>query len=195
MNTRTATLVFLMIAVLAVLPACKGNGKVKDQPEPPDTATTQADSQRATPPAAEDVEVTGGGFGDAEPDSAPLVAPTIEELNRQGVLQTIYFGFDEYDLGDEARRLLRENSNWLNDSPNRDYRIVVQGHCDERGTIDYNLALGEKRARAVREYLIDLGVDPARVRIVTYGEERPAARGHTEAAWAQNRRAVSVVEQ
>ena len=72
--------------------------------------------------------------------------------------------------------------------------ITIEGHADERGTAEYNLALGERRASAVREYLVSLGVDSQRIRIVSYGEEQPADPGHTEAAWAKNRRAVSVIE-
>ena len=117
---------------------------------------------------------------------------TIAELNQRGVLQTIYFEFDQYDLSDSSRGVLQANAQWLQSNP--EYRIVVEGHCDERGTIEYNLALGEKRARAVSDYLDDLGLGGSRVRMITYGEERPADSMSSEAAWAKNRRAEFVIE-
>jgi len=189
---RKAPLIALVIVALAVAPGCKKK-KPQDEPQAPETpsATQQATPEPEEAPA--DVEVTEG-FKQAEPESAPITEAAIEELNRQGVLKTIYFGFDEYDLSEEAREILRGNSTWLNAGTNHEFRVVIEGHCDERGTIEYNLALGEKRARAVRAYLVDLGIATARVRIVTYGEEQPAAMGHTESAWARNRRAVSLLE-
>jgi peptidoglycan-associated lipoprotein len=117
----------------------------------------------------------------------------VAKWNAEGVLKTVYFSFDQYDLDDPARTVLQANSSWLG-GVGKQVDIRVEGHCDERGTIEYNLALGERRASAVREYLVSLGVDSQRIRIVSYGEEQPADPGHTEAAWAKNRRAVSVIE-
>jgi peptidoglycan-associated lipoprotein len=88
--------------------------------------------------------------------------------------------------------VLQQNGDWLLGNPQ--YNIRIEGHCDERGTIEYNLALGERRASAVRDYLVSLGVDAFRIRIVSYGEEDPADPGHDEAAWARNRRGVFVIE-
>jgi len=103
----------------------------------------------------------------------------------------VFFGFDRYDLSAEARATLDRQAAWLNKYPA--VNVTIEGHADERGTREYNLALGERRATAARNYLIAAGVDGARLRTVSYGKERPAVPGSNEAAWAQNRRAVSVI--
>ena len=110
----------------------------------------------------------------------------------RGVLERIYFQFDKSDLSDTARRTLRRNADWLNNNPS--FRVIVEGHCDERGTIEYNLALGQRRANTVREYLVNLDIPANRLRIVSFGEERPAQLGHDDSAWSMNRRAEFVVE-
>ena len=110
-----------------------------------------------------------------------------EKIELQTRLQDIHFDFDRYDLREDARRTLAENAAVL--KRNRRPRILIEGHCDERGTVEYNLALGEKRAQAAQTYLIRLGIDAARIRTVSYGKERPLDPGHNEVAWARNRRA------
>ncbi|MCP3982398.1 MAG: peptidoglycan-associated lipoprotein Pal [bacterium] len=112
---------------------------------------------------------------------------------QQRVLKNIYFALDKHDLTEEARSTLKNNSTWL--KAHDEFGIVVEGHCDERGSIEYNLALGERRANAVREYLTDLGIDHSRMRLVSYGEERPVADGSSESAWSQNRRAAFIIEE
>ena len=101
-------------------------------------------------------------------------------------LRTIYFDFDKYNLRDDAKRALESNAKIL--MANSKARIVIEGHCDERGTTEYNLALGEKRASTARDYLIRLGVDASQISVISYGEERPVALGHDEESWAENRR-------
>ena len=103
----------------------------------------------------------------------------------------VFFDFDKYNLDDKSRATLDKQAAWLNANPS--VSIIIQGHCDERGTREYNLALGERRANAAKVYLLQLGVNPNRVKTISYGKERPVAIGSTEAAWAQNRRSVSVV--
>ena len=103
----------------------------------------------------------------------------------------VFFGYDRYDLTAAARATLERQAQWLQRYPNR--RMVVEGHADERGTREYNLALGERRANAVKNYLVAVGVSPSRVTTISYGKEQPAVLGATEAAWAQNRRGVTVV--
>lgn len=97
----------------------------------------------------------------------------------------VYFDLDQYRLSADAQGILRRQAAWLTSYPN--VNILVAGNCDERGTREYNLALGERRASIVKNYLVDLGVDPARVQTVSYGKERPLALGSTEQSWAQNR--------
>ncbi len=100
-------------------------------------------------------------------------------------LEDIYFDFDEDVLKPEARKILVAHAGWL--AGNRDYRVTIEGNCDERGTEEYNLALGQRRADAAKKYLMDLGVDANRISTISYGEDRPVDPGHNEEAWAKNR--------
>ena len=100
---------------------------------------------------------------------------------------TIYFDTDRYDIDSTDQAALRSQAQWLMRYPNK--QATIEGHCDERGTRDYNLALGERRANAAKDYLVAHGVDGSRIETISYGEERPFATGHDEASWAQNRRA------
>ena len=104
----------------------------------------------------------------------------------------IYFEFDKSTLLEEAKLKLKQKAAWLTAHP--DASIVIQGHCDERGTSEYNMALGDRRARSAKDYLVDLGIDSRRMTTVSYGEEKPIALGHNEAAWAKNRRAEFVIK-
>jgi peptidoglycan-associated lipoprotein len=112
-----------------------------------------------------------------------------EELKES--LQNIYFDFDKYFLRSEAKETLAKNAEYL--KANLSVKIKIEGHCDERGTVEYNLALGEKRARSAMEYLINLGIEPKRISIISYGKERPVDPGHNEEAWAKNRRDEFVI--
>jgi len=102
-------------------------------------------------------------------------------------LTDINFDFDNFDLGDEAREVLKKHAAWLTE--NKGVNITVEGHCDERGTAEYNLALGERRAKAAATFLVNMGIDDKRIKTISYGEELPLDPGHDEAAWARNRRA------
>lgn len=104
----------------------------------------------------------------------------------------VFFGYDRYDLSAEARDVLEAQAQWLQQYPA--LGVTVEGHCDERGTREYNLALGERRANSVKNYLVALGVSPSRVTTISYGKERPAAPGSNEQAWSQNRRGVTKVD-
>ncbi len=104
-----------------------------------------------------------------------------------GPLEDVRFDYDSAQLTDAARGLLERHAQWM--KSRRSLRIAVEGHCDERGTVEYNLALGDQRARATRDYLVSLGVEGAMLTTVSFGKERPLDTGSTEAAWARNRRA------
>jgi peptidoglycan-associated lipoprotein len=117
---------------------------------------------------------------------------TAHDINTRGLLKTVYFAFDSSELTPDAQATLRTNAQWLKANPG--YKVLIQGHCDERGTIEYNLALGERRGSAVRDYLANLGIARADMRVVSYGEERPATPGHDESAWSRNRRAEILAE-
>jgi len=125
------------------------------------------------------------------PDSdIPVSQPTAEPsdvITGDMGLRPVFFDFDKYDITAPGRETLNANARILKDKPAM--RLTIEGHCDERGTTQYNLALGEKRARAAMNYLVSLGIDAGRLEIVSYGKERPFAMGHDESAWAQNRRA------
>ncbi|MCB9092644.1 MAG: peptidoglycan-associated lipoprotein Pal [Halobacteriovoraceae bacterium] len=108
-----------------------------------------------------------------------------------GAISTVYFAFDSATISDAARATLDANSEYL--KSNSDVQVQIEGHCDERGSVQYNLALGERRANAVRDYLVAMGVDSARITTISYGKERPIDLGHDEAAWARNRRGNFVI--
>jgi len=131
---------------------------------------------------------------DTSASSSASAAGNLPPGTQQGLVQVgdrVFFGFDRYDLTPEAQSTLQAQAAWLNAYPN--INLLVEGHADERGTREYNLALGERRANSVRNYLIALGIDPSRLQTISYGKERPAVVGSNEQAWAQNRRGVSVI--
>jgi len=109
----------------------------------------------------------------------------------EGPLKDIHFAFDSYELDEAARGTLRDNGNWIKDHAQA--KVEVEGHCDERGTVEYNLALGAKRARAAKDYLVALGVSADRLTTISYGEELPLCHEHNEECWQRNRRAHFVV--
>ena len=143
---------------------------------------------------APDSTATTGGDGASTSSSASSstsLAESSPEWFAVNVGDRVFFGFDKYDLAGEARRTLELQAAWLKKYPQ--YKVVVEGHADERGTREYNLALGERRANSVKDYLIALGIDPSRIETISYGKERPVALGHDEESWAKNRRSVSVI--
>lgn len=132
----------------------------------------------------------GAGAG-AGAGTAGMPSPDTVAYFNQVIGDRVFFGLDEYTLDAEAQATLRKQAEWLNAHPNTN--ITVEGHADERGTRQYNLALGARRANSARAYLASLGVDPSRMEAVTYGKERPVALCSNESCWSQNRRAVTVV--
>ena len=116
---------------------------------------------------------------------------SLEELNKEQVLKKSNFDFDMYTIREDMKPILQANANWLLKFPS--VEVLVEGHCDERGTIEYNIALGEKRAEAARNYLVSLGMTPAKVKIISYGKSKPLVQGVDEATYFQNRRAEFVI--
>jgi peptidoglycan-associated lipoprotein len=106
--------------------------------------------------------------------------------------ENVHFEFDRADLTPEAVAVLKKKASWLGYNPQ--VAVMIQGHCDERGTNEYNLALGERRAQSAKNFLVTMGIDGARLSMISYGEERPLDPGHTEEAWAKNRRAQFVIQ-
>ena len=113
------------------------------------------------------------------------------DFERSVTSNTVHFALDKYDLNPEARAILDSQAGWLAHWPNEP--VSLEGHCDERGTREYNLALGDRRANSAKNYLAARGINPARISTISYGKERPIALGSDEASWAQNRRAVTIV--
>ena len=152
----------------------------------------------AAPEAAEEEAESGYGeteveFKDTGAEEEARLARLKEEKERklEGAIQAfqsenIYFDFDRAELKPEARGTLRKKANWLMENPG--FSVRIDGHCDERGTNEYNLALGERRANVAVEFMMTLGVSGDRLSTLSFGEERPAVSGHDEGAWAQNRR-------
>jgi len=132
------------------------------------------------------------------PQTAPAPAPVTSRILpgsaedfRVNVGDTVHFGYDQYNVEDNDKAVLGRQAQWLAKYPS--VRVAVEGHCDERGTREYNLALGARRANAVKEYLVSQGVSAARVETVSYGKERPICTESNEACWTQNRRGVTVI--
>jgi peptidoglycan-associated lipoprotein len=132
----------------------------------------------------------GEGMGGARMGTA---RPGTQEDMVVNVGDRVFFGFDKSDLTAEARATLDRQATWLKTYPS--VSMTMEGHCDERGTREYNLALGERRAQAAKNYLVAAGIEAGRITTVSYGKERPAVLGSNDAAWAQNRRAVTTIMQ
>jgi peptidoglycan-associated lipoprotein len=127
-----------------------------------------------------------------EPLPADSVAGrSLDDLNKDSPLRPIFFEYDSSDVSDSARTILQANAGILKKYPS--WVITIEGHCDERGTAEYNLALGERRAVSARAYLVSLGIDASRLRTVSYGSEFPFDPAHQESAWSRNRRAHFVI--
>ena len=116
---------------------------------------------------------------------------SLEELNKDQILKRINFDFDKYTVREDMKALLQANANWLLKFAT--VEVLVEGHCDERGTIEYNIALGEKRAEAAKNYLVSLGMKAAKIKIISYGKNKPLVQGEDEASYFQNRRAEFII--
>jgi len=170
MTQFSRSLKFACVSAVLILGACTHKQEAVNTPPPP-----------APAPAA-------------APAPAPVtsrILPGSAEDFRVNVGDTVHFGYDQYNVEDNDRALLGRQAQWLARYPA--VRVTVEGHCDERGTREYNLALGARRANAVKEYLVSQGVSAARVETVSYGKERPICTESNEACWTQNRRGVTVV--
>jgi len=176
----------LLVLALSVV-ACSGGSKATaPPPEPAPEPTPVVDEtiieEEVSEPVTESLSTE---------DVSSEIPDDLMVLNQRGYLEDTFFDTDRFDLTPEARGVLAKNANWLLQYPT--VLVLVEGHCDERNTREYNLALGERRANAVRDYLKSLGVSGDRVRTISYGEEKPFALGQSEEAWRLNRRAHFVI--
>ncbi|NQV79925.1 MAG: peptidoglycan-associated lipoprotein Pal [Alphaproteobacteria bacterium] len=172
-----------MIAALFVVAACATAGE-----EEAATSGAGGGAQAAAPAR---VEQSQSGASEQAARQAPVITPGSAQDLVANVGDRVFFDFDKFDLRASSRTTLERQSAWLKRFPN--LNVTIEGHADERGTREYNLALGERRANSVKDFLVSQGIDPRRVRTISYGKERPVALGSNEAAWGQNRRGVTSV--
>lgn len=170
----------LLGALTMLFPACSPKPKPAPAPE----------VKAAPTPAPTPVPVKQEEFKPAPVEKVDDLGD-LENLNKAGYLKDTFFDFDKFNIRADQRDALAADAEWLKKYQKVQFR--VEGHCDERGTAQYNMALGEKRASAVKDYLTSLGIDAGRIETVSYGKERPFVKGQNEEAWAQNRRGHFVI--
>lgn len=180
--TPLAVLAFIAVAVLPLTEGCKKKPPTTTEEARPPVEAPVTPETAVPPPPAPPRDADMGG---------DVMTEEIADMNRKGYLQHAYFDYDASDLRDDARSALSANAEWLKRYPS--IQVLISGHCDERGTSAYNLALGDSRANAARSYLESLGVSGGRLRTVSYGKERPFCAESTEDCWQQNRRAHFVI--
>ncbi len=187
---------FLAKAAFAILPAllllgCGTSGEVKDELEGEagqgSEQMTDMDSSTSTQGVGDGSDLTGERM-DGGAEDLTTAADSLNDPNSLLSKRVIYFDFDKSDIQDEFRDIINAHAEYL--AINQGVNITIEGHTDERGTREYNIALGERRANAIKRMLTLQGVSASQIRVISYGEERPAALGHGENAWALNRRAI-----
>ena len=183
--------VVTLILVLAVSGACKKDPAAVPGPAPFPTASTSGSSGTTTPPTVvSNVPPPAATIPVDQPiisGNDPIASASIETINKDSPLQAVFFAYDSDTIDEKAKaamtsnaQVLRKYATWI---------VTIEGHCDERGTAEYNLALGDRRAQAVKNYMVSLGISADRFRTVSYGNEFPFSPGHDESAWSLNRRA------
>lgn len=178
-KTLIFTLVFFL--VFSFFLSCRK--KVEEVPPPPPQVKEQPKVEKVEkPPVVKEPELT---------EEEIFMAKSLEEINKDVPLMMIHFDFDKFFIRDDAKSVLEENAKWMKKWTS--VRILIEGHCDERGTEEYNLALGEKRAKSTLDYLSSLGIAADRIEIISYGKSQPLDPGHNEVAWQKNRRAQPTI--
>lgn len=197
-STRRDTMKKRMIALFAALSlaaliagGCASNEVVKT--EEPGAATVKAEPPKPVqqPPAKTDESLKRAT--DTPVDIKPADGQPVKAVKEVSAFETVYFDFDKSDLRQDARNTLTKNAEIMLKSKQA-FKVKIEGHCDERGSAEYNLALGERRAKSAMQYLVTLGVQPDRLSVISYGKEKPAVPGNDEEAWAKNRRAEFVID-
>jgi len=177
---RQSALILVLVGAIG-LPACKHGESMKPAPPPP---VAPATPPLAPPPTTSDVNPQVD-------DYARIRAMATDEIDRLGLTADVHFDYDSADIRDSDRPILSKNAEALK---KYDFlKVAVEGHCDERGSVEYNLALGERRAKAAFDYLVQLGVSAERLKTVSYGKEVPLCQDANEGCWARNRRARSTI--
>ncbi len=184
MLARRFPALILSALVLLAIGACKKDAPEPPPPPPPPPPAAEPPPPEPVPPPPEPPVETGY----VSPWSEDIVEAN-EEVHEKGLLGDVYFEFDKATLTDATRSQLGKNADFLKSQDGEDFVITIEGHCDERGTNDYNLALGDRRANSARDYLTSLGISGDRLRTISYGEERPQCEESNEDCWQLNRRA------
>jgi peptidoglycan-associated lipoprotein len=186
---REKSIPFVLVVLALVAAACGGDRRppvARPTPPPPPGATTDAPSPAPPEPAQEPIIPA-----EPAPEGTDLNAKDLDALNRESPFQPVFFAYDSSEVDAQGQAALNANAEILKQYPG--WTITIEGHADERGTAEYNLALGERRALSARNYLVSLGIAADRLRTISYGKEFPFDPGHNEAAWAKNRRAHFVI--
>jgi peptidoglycan-associated lipoprotein len=193
MYSRRASFSLVVVAVIVALGAIGCQKKVppvaRPTAPPPPVTSPEPSKPPAPPEPARETPVTSP----APIAEDRMLSASLDEINKNSPLRPVFFGYDSSEVSAEAQKILEGNAEVL--KKYKGWVVTIEGHCDERGTAEYNLALGERRAVAARTYMVSLGIPADRIRIVSYGKEFPFDPGHTEAAWAKNRRGHFVVTQ
>ena len=198
MKKYRISMITIMVAVLVCFLITMGcskkaiqQGDVSGAQTAPTASTAGADgSQKVTPVEKPDTKAVQPGEGETK-ETAPEKTAAVKEAPVAD-LEDIHFDFDKSVLRPEDREILKGHAGWL--MKNADTNVLIEGNCDERGTTEYNLALGERRASEAMKYLVGLGIGKERIAVISYGKERPLDPGHDEAAWAKNRRDHFVIK-
>ena len=187
MRRDSKALIVLVLLLTVTIAACKGKAKppvARPMPPPPDSTARQNEPPAPPNPVNEPVVVP-------PMPSDEVGTRSLDDLNRDSPLQPMYFELDKAEISSAGQQVLQGNAAVLKKYPSM--TITIEGHCDERGTPEYNLALGERRALAAKNYLVSLGVPADKIKTVSYGTEFPFDAGHDDAAWKKNRRAHFVI--
>ena len=187
MRRDAKTLLVLVVLITFTIAACKKGGAppVARPMPPPPTSNTNLGPPPPPQPVMEPVVVP------SLPPEDSIGSKSLDDLNRDSPLKPLFYLLDSADIGAEGQQVLQANAAVIKKYPN--WQITIEGHCDERGTAEYNLALGERRALAAKNYLVSLGIPAEKLRIVSYGKEFPFEPGHEDGAWSKNRRAHFVI--
>ena len=189
MRRQAKALLVLVLLMTIAVAACKGKAKPPvARPMPPPPA---AGPDTNAPPPAPPVPVSEPVVVPPMPAEDSLLSKGIDDLNRDSPLKPMFFQLDSSDVDAAGQQILQANAAVLKKYPTM--QITIEGHCDERGTAEYNLSLGERRALAAKSYLVSLGISADKVKTVSYGKEFPFNAGHDDSAWALNRRAHFVI--
>jgi peptidoglycan-associated lipoprotein len=180
--TKKSLIIIFILCFGLIMIGCPKKTAVKEEP------SVQKEAAKAEAERAKETKAKEQFEKSLVAEKTPGIAGEVFESS---LLKDIHFDFDKYDIRPGDAALLKENAALLNKYPN--VKIQMEGHCDERGTVEYNLALGERRANQAKNYLVSLGISSARISTISYGKEKPLDPGHNEEAWAKNRRAHTVV--